>query len=68
MPEPITTRKTTGIYGAPPGHEKSIGGLPYWRATNEYGGTTIEEQEPGDAITYEGDVFPDGEDPAEKPA
>jgi hypothetical protein len=41
MPEPITTPKTTGIYGAPPGHEESIGGLPYWRATNEYGGTTV---------------------------
>lgn len=41
MPEPITTRKTTGVYGAPPGHEDSISGLPYWRVQNEYGGTTV---------------------------
>jgi hypothetical protein len=41
MPDPITTRKTTGIYGAPRGHEDAIGGLPYWRATNEFGGVTV---------------------------
>lgn len=38
---PIRTRKTTGIYGAPSGHEDAIGGLPYWRAQNEFGGTTV---------------------------
>ena len=38
---PIRTRKTTGIYGAPPGHDDTIGGLPFWRAQNEYGGTTV---------------------------
>lgn len=31
MPEPIRTPKTTGIYGAPAGHESEIGGLPYYR-------------------------------------
>jgi hypothetical protein len=41
MPSPIKTSKTIGIYGAPRGHEDSIGGLPYWRATNEYGGVTV---------------------------
>jgi len=38
---PIRTRKTTGIYGAPVGLDESIGGLPFWRAQNEYGGTTV---------------------------
>lgn len=38
---PIRTRKTIGIYGAPIGQEDSIGGLPFWRAQNEYGGTTV---------------------------
>jgi hypothetical protein len=31
MPEPIRTRKTTGIYGAPLGYEAEVGGLPYYR-------------------------------------
>lgn len=41
MPEPIRTPKTIGVYGAPRGLEESIGGLPYWRTTNEFGGTTV---------------------------
>jgi len=39
--QPVKTPHTQGIYGAPPGLEDSIGGLPYWRVQNEYGGTTI---------------------------
>lgn len=42
MPEPIRTKKTTGIYGAPRGYEDSIGGLPYWRdPTGPNGLTTV---------------------------
>ena len=39
---PIRTRKTTGIYGAPLGHEKEIGGLPYYREKSGVGeGTQV---------------------------
>lgn len=31
MPEPIRTPKTTGVYGAPPGLDAEIGGLPFYR-------------------------------------
>ena len=30
---PIRTDETTGIYGAPPGLEEVVGGLPFWRET-----------------------------------
>lgn len=40
MPEPIRTPKTQGIYGAPPGHEHEIGGLPFWRERTGIGDTT----------------------------
>jgi hypothetical protein len=29
--KPIRTDRTTGIYGAPPGHDHEVGGLPYYR-------------------------------------
>lgn len=31
---PIRTSKTTGIYGAPLGHEDQIGGLPFYRGSS----------------------------------
>lgn len=40
MPEPIRTKKTTGIYGAPPGHEAEIGGLPFYREKTGIGEST----------------------------
>lgn len=40
--KPIRTRKTTGIYGAPPGLSNQIGGLPYYREpVAEIGGTEV---------------------------
>jgi hypothetical protein len=40
VPAPIRTRKTTGIYGAPPGLEAQIGGLPYYRQKTGIGDST----------------------------
>lgn len=37
---PIRTSKTTGIYGAPLGHEDQIGGLPYYRERTGIGDVT----------------------------
>lgn len=41
MPEPIRTPKTTGVYGAPPGLEAEVGGLPYYRAESLPGVTAV---------------------------
>lgn len=38
---PIKTTKYDGIYGAPRGYENEIGGLPYYRERNDFGGNTI---------------------------
>lgn len=38
---PIWTKLTKGVYGAPPGRDADIDGLPYWRAANEFGGVTV---------------------------
>jgi hypothetical protein len=37
MPEPIRTPKTQGVYGAPPGREAQIGGLPFYREDSGIG-------------------------------
>jgi hypothetical protein len=37
---PIKTEKTTGTYGAPPGLEHEIGGLPFYREPVEMDGGT----------------------------
>jgi len=39
--KPVQTIRTTGIYGAPRGHEAEVGGLPYYRERDEGLGTTI---------------------------
>jgi hypothetical protein len=38
---PAKTVRSKAIYGAPPGLEDKIGGLPYWRTENDLGSTTI---------------------------
>lgn len=38
---PIRTKKTIGIYGAPLGHEREIGGLPFYRETTGSGMTAV---------------------------
>lgn len=39
--KPIKTENTTGVYGAPPGREDEIGGLPFYREELPMGdGTT----------------------------
>jgi hypothetical protein len=41
VPEPIHTPKSTGIYGAPEGHEAEIGGLPFYRERSVGGMTAV---------------------------
>lgn len=38
---PIRTKKTSGIYGAPRGHEEEIGGLPFYREKTVGGMTAV---------------------------
>jgi hypothetical protein len=37
---PITTERTTGTYGAPPGHDHEVGGLPFYREDVKLSGGT----------------------------
>lgn len=38
---PIKSRTATGNYGAPRGLEAGVGGLPFWRETNDIAGYKI---------------------------
>jgi len=38
---PATTKRSTGVYGAPRGLEDQVGGLPYWRTYDERVHTTV---------------------------
>jgi hypothetical protein len=46
---PVKTVRSKDVYGAPPGLEDKIGGLPYWRTQNDFGTSTIwSEWKPSD--------------------
>lgn len=38
---PVKTKTVTGTYGAPRGLEAGVGGLPFWRETNDIAGHKI---------------------------